>query len=50
MHEPTDPTDEPQEQTDAAERDRTRSDGLAAMAVLALTIAFIVAIVVFAIA
>ena len=30
--------------------DRTRSDGFAAMAILALSIAFIVAIIVFAIA
>ena len=37
-------------QTDSSEEDRTRSDGFAAMAVLGLTIAFIIAIIAFAIA
>lgn len=37
-------------QTESSEEDRTRSDGFAAMAALALTIMFIVAIIVFAIA
>ena len=36
--------------TDSSAEDRTRSDGFAAMAILALSIAFIVAIIVFAIA
>ena len=38
------------EPTESAADDRTSRDGFAAMAVLALTIAFIVAIIVFAIA
>ena len=37
-------------QTESSEEDRTRSNGFAAMAALALTIMFIVAIIVFAIA
>lgn len=36
--------------TDSSAEDRTRSDGLAAIAILLLTVAFIVAIIVFAIA
>lgn len=37
-------------QTESSAEDNTRSDGFAAMAVLALTIVFIIAIIAFAIA